>query len=199
MMGLLQFQKTTVLGGIKILVPIVVLVLIIAKAFEIMKKVAEPLSAFFPADMTGVILIVNLLAFVLIILISFFAGLAAKSATAGKVIQGVETSILSRIPLYPVIKGLTASIASVEENEDMKPVLARLDDYSQIAFEIERLDGGDVAVFLPGAPNPGSGTVCIMAEDRVQSIDTTMIAAMQSVRRFGVGTAAVLRGNPQAE
>jgi uncharacterized membrane protein len=38
-------------------------------------------------------------------------------------------------------------------------VLARIEDSWQIAFLVERLEGGHVAVFMPGVPNPLSGSV----------------------------------------
>ena len=39
----------------------------------------------------------------------------------------------------------------------MTPVLITLDDYEQMAFEVERTAGGKVVVYLPGAPNSWSG------------------------------------------
>jgi uncharacterized membrane protein len=44
MKGRFRFLKTTVIGGLVFLVPIIIIVAIIGKAFEIMKKVADPLG-----------------------------------------------------------------------------------------------------------------------------------------------------------
>ena len=67
MKGRFRFLKTTVIGGIVFLVPlIIIIVAIIGKALEIMKKVAEPLSALIPIESVGDIAIVNLIAFALI-------------------------------------------------------------------------------------------------------------------------------------
>ena len=40
------------------------------------------------------------------------------------------------------------------EAKNMQPVLVRFDDNSQLGFEIERLDNGQVVIYLPGAPDP---------------------------------------------
>lgn len=56
------FFKAAILGGIVFLVPFVVIILILAKAFEIMKKLAVPFATVIPVDMVGGILLVNLLA-----------------------------------------------------------------------------------------------------------------------------------------
>ncbi len=193
MKGQIQVLKTTVIGGIVFLVPIIIVVAIMGKAFEIMKMVADPLSALVPIDTAGKIAIVNLIASALIVLVCFLAGLAARTETAAKVVRTLETKFLSHIPAYAFVKGMTASVAGTEHGEEMTAVLARLDDYSQIAFEIERLEGGNVAVYLPGAPNPWSGSVCIMTEDRIQPINASMMSAVRTISHLGKGSGELLR------
>jgi uncharacterized membrane protein len=113
--------------------------------------------------------------------------------SAGKLVHILESYILSHIPAYAFVKGMTASVAGAEDGKGMTAVLARLDDYSQIAFEIERLEGGNVTVYLPGAPNPWSGSVCIMTEDRIQPIDASMMSAVQNIRHLGRGSGELLQ------
>lgn len=192
MKGMFQFVKTTVIGGVVFLVPLVIVIVLADKALDIMKKVAEPLSGFIPIDAVGGIAIANVLAVALIVLICLFAGIAARTAAAGRLVHVLESSILSHIPAYGFVKGMTASIAGAEADKAMTAVLARLDDYSQIAFEIERLEGGKVVVYLPGSPNPWSGSVCIMTEDRIQPIDATMISAVRNIKHIGKGSGDLL-------
>ncbi len=193
MKGLFRFLKTTVVGGIVFLVPVVIIVAIFGKALQIMKKVAEPFSALVPIDAVRDIIIVDVIAVALIVLICLLAGFAARTATAAKLVHILESRILSHIPAYAFVKGMTASVAGAEDGQGMTPVLARLDDYSQVAFEIERLEGGHVVVYLPGAPNPWSGTVCVMTEDRIQPIDATMMSAVRNIRHLGKGSGELLR------
>ncbi len=193
MKGQIQVLKTTVIGGIVFLVPIIIVAAIIGKAFEIMKVVAHPLSTLLPIDSVGKIAVVNLVAVSLIVLICFFAGLAARTDAAARLVRALESKFLSHIPVYAFIKGMTASITGAEPGAEMTAVLARLDDYSQIAFEIERLEGGDVAVYLPGAPNPWSGSVCIMSEDRIQPINASMVSAVRTLSHLGKGSGELLR------
>lgn len=195
MKGQFGFLKTTIIGGIVFLIPLIIIVAIIGKAFAIMEKVADPLSSMVPIDSVGGITIVNLIALSLILLVCFLAGLAARTVPAGKLVHFLESHILSHIPAYAFIKGMTASIAGAEDGTGMTAVLARLDEYSQVAFEIERVEGGNVIVYLPGAPNPWSGTVCVMTEDRIQPIDTTMMSAVQNIRHLGRGSGEFLRHN----
>lgn len=198
MKSLFRFLKTTVIGGIVFLVPVIIVVAIFGKALEIMKKVAEPFSALVPIDAVRDIIFVNVIAVALIVLICLLAGFAARTVTAGRLVHILESYILSHIPVYAFVKGMTTSLAGAEEGNQMTAVLARLDEYSQIAFEIERLEGGNVVVYLPGAPNPWSGSVCIMTEDRIQRIDATMISAVKSIKYFGRGSGELI-GSGHAE
>ena len=83
---------------------------------------------------------------------------------------------------------MTSSVVEAEKDEAMKTVMVRLDDYAQLAFEIERTGSGDVVVYLPGAPNPWSGSVCVMSPDRVMPVDISMLAAVQHIKHLGRGS-----------
>ena len=115
MKGRFRFLKTTVIGGIVFLVPLIIIVAIIGKAFEIMRKVADPLSSLMPIESVGDIAIVNFIAFALIVLVCFLAGLAARTLSAGKLVQFLESRILSHIPAYAFVKGMTASVSGAED------------------------------------------------------------------------------------
>lgn len=82
MKGQIGFLKTTVIGGVIFLIPLIIIVAILGKAFQIMMRVAEPLSALVPIDSVADIAVVNLIAVALIILACFVAGLAAKTVSA---------------------------------------------------------------------------------------------------------------------
>ena len=48
---------------------------------------------------------------------------------------------------------MSQSVVGLEKAGELKPVLAQFDDAWYIAFEVERIEGGYVTVFIPGAPN----------------------------------------------
>jgi len=190
---MMQFLKTTVFGGIVFLVPLVILVILVGKALAFSRKFATPLADVLPFGPVGDIIVVNLAGFALLVLICFLGGLAAKSAAVASWVASLEENFLSKIPVYSVIKGTVSNTLQSEDLEAMKPVLAHLDDCSQVGFEIERVVGGKVAVFLPGAPDPMSGSVCYFTEDRVTNIDTSFLATVRVLKGFGKGSNSELK------
>ncbi len=184
----MNFVKTTILGGLVFMIPIVVVVAIVGKAFRIMRTVAAPLKVYIPTGTIGGIAIVNLLVILAIILVCFIAGLIASSKVSKRMYRSLDATLLA-IPGYAFIKGLTDSMSNTEEAaESFLPVLVRFDDNAQIAFEVER-SGNNVVVYIPGAPNPWSGSVAYFNVERVKRLDMSVSQTISSIKRIGHGSA----------
>jgi uncharacterized membrane protein len=189
-----NFLKTTVLGGVLFLVPIVVLIAILEKALGVAKKVVVPLNdALFQGTVHHAYM-ADLLALVLLLVLCFLAGLAAKTSFARKYVDALEKQVLAKVPTYDSMKSKflatlqSQSQSQSQEGEAMRPVLARFEDSWQIAFEVERIPGGIITVYVPGAPDPWSGSVCFMTEDRIQAIDPAMSPVMKTLKDLGKGS-----------
>ena len=190
---MVKFLKTTMIGGIVFMVPIIIFIAIIGKAIKLTNKLAAPVSALIPVDAIGNIPVADLLALVIILLICFLAGLAAKSTLARKSLSNLESRVFSKIPVYGFVKSKIDAIVQPEKAEGMKPVLAQFDDYWQIAFEVERIPGETVTIFLPGAPDPWSGSVCYVTEDRIQPLELTLLPVLKTLKGLGKGSNEQLR------
>ena len=174
----MNFIKTTIIGGLIFLVPVVIIIAVVGKALKIMMLVAEPIDRLIPIETVGGIALANILALLAVVLCCFIAGIIAKSAAAKKAYRTLDSTLMA-IPGYAFIKGFTDSINSGEETaKSMQPVIVRFDDNAQIGFEVERLDNGQVVIYLPGAPNPWSGSVVYFSADRVKKLNLTMAQAI---------------------
>lgn len=135
---------------------------------------------------------VNLLDDLLLVLLCFCTALLVRSDGAKRFVRAIETRFLDHIPVYVLIKGMTASVAEAQEDRPLKPVLVRPDDHSRIAFKDERNADGTVVVYLPGAPKRWQGAVCIITSDRLTALDPSLLVAADNVRDFGRGTSGPL-------
>lgn len=190
---MIRFIKTTVLGGIFFIVPVVIFIAIIGKALAITNKIAKPLAEQLVVDSIGDVAVVHLIALVILVFVCFVAGLAAKTSIARKLVQSLETNVLDKIPAYELLKAKTQSALTPEETEGLRPVITRFDDSWQLALEIERFADGKVVVFLPGSPDPWSGSVCVVTADRVTSLDATVKTATKLMKRLGRGSTKALQ------
>ena len=185
----MQLLKTTIVGGVIFLIPLIIVIMVLGKAFKIMLVVAQPLSAWIPVDSVGGIALINILAVLAILVCCLIAGILSKGALAKRLSQTIESKLLFALPGYSFVKGITDSMNSSEEAaKDFIPVLAQLDDNALIGFEIERNETGDVVVFLPGSPNPWSGSVAYFREDRIRKLNLTVPEAIKKIRLLGRGS-----------
>ena len=185
-----KFILTTVLGGVLFLIPFVVVVVLLGKGFMIMHTLAEKVHMFLPWDSVVGMPSVKILAVLLLVGSCFISGLVAKSSWGRNIQNRIDDLLLQFIPGYAWIKGMTSSVNVEEDAALLKPVWIRLDDQYQVGFEVERCESGLVAVFLPGAPDPRSGTLSYVTSDRVDYLASSFYEVVKSFKKLGVGSAA---------
>lgn len=190
----MKFIKTTVIGGVLFLVPLVVLVVAVHKTFDLMRSVAKPIAKFLPIDTIAGVAIVNVLAVIIVIALCFLFGLLAQTAPAQRLVERLDAFLLSLIPGYAMVRGVAANL-SPEQQKAMHPVVVRYDDRMRLGIEVERDDKGLVTVYLPGAPSPWTGTVEIFDADRVEKVDGRLKDYLDTPQGFGSGSLAMLNAD----
>ena len=193
MKAFLHFLRTTLVGGILFLVPIVVLIIVLGKALAIAHKLVDPLASRLHVESLIGLRTPGVLAITLLVIFCFVAGLLARTALAKRSVHWLESAVLSNVPGYQFLKSMGESVLGVEDEPAPQVVLARIEDAWQFAFLVERLEDGHLAVFVPGAPNPQSGSVYLMTEDRIRPAGIPPAAALKCLTRLGAGSSALLR------
>jgi uncharacterized membrane protein len=92
---------------------------------------------------------------------------------------------------YTVLKGITQNLAD-EGMQGLRPVLLSSDDQQILAMEVERLADRRVVLFLPGAPDPWSGSVVLVAPERVAALPVELSAVNRVLKGLGRGTGRLL-------
>src|SRR5262245_43272621 len=104
--GKLRFLRTTIAGGVLFLVPVIVIVTILEKAFVLAHKIVAPIASHLPFQSIIGVAINKVLAITLLVGVCFLAGLLARTAMARRCVEWLETSLLSNIPGYEFMKGM---------------------------------------------------------------------------------------------
>jgi uncharacterized membrane protein len=194
MKALTSFVKTTLIGGLLFLVPLGVILLVLKHVMQIATKVAAPIATHFPVGQVAGVTVLTLIAALVLLLLAFLAGLMARTRWGRRMSAWFEESILGGLPQYRMAKSMAEGLTQIESGAGMHPVLVRLDDAWQLAYRIEDVPGGWVAVFVPASPTPMSGNVLYVAAHRVQPLSVSMATAMKLVKSVGIGSQEALRG-----
>jgi uncharacterized membrane protein len=186
--------KTTVLGGVVFLLPLVLLVVIVGKAFNIIRTLSMPAANLISAEKVAGYAVADLLAITVLLVITVLAGVLARSAAFDDFYKKLDAIILQVIPGYSWIKGMTGSLSDADAEKTLIPVAVIQDDMVQIGYEVERLPDDWVAVFLPGAPDTRSGSVGFFTHDRVKPLDTSFAGIAGCLKMLGRGSSEILSG-----
>ena len=191
-----EFLKTTIIGATSFLLPAALILFILSYALRLVKRLAAPISHSLKLDQLGDLAGIGaatVLSILVLVLISFVAGIVARTAIGGRLTRWSETSLLGRLPHYQLIKSMAEGLAHIESASGLKPALVSIEDGWQIGYLLEQLENDWVAVFLPQAPTPMSGNIMYFPANRVRSLGITMVQAMSIVKAIGVGSGAALR------
>ena len=188
-----SFLKTTFVGGLMFLVPVVLLAVLLRHAMQLADKVAKPIAALLPVSQIGGVAVPTVIAVTILVLIAFLAGLLSRTPVGRRITHWFEESILGGLPQYRMVKSLADGLTQIESDDGIRPVLMRGDEGWMLGYQMEELPGGWRVVFLPASPTPMSGNVFYVEAAKVRALDITMREAMQLVKRLGIGSASALQ------
>ena len=190
---LVDFLKTTIIGGLVFLVPLVLVSMVLKRGLEIASRVAKPVVENFPAHQVAGVALGTIAAALLLTIVAFAAGLAARTERGRAITRWVGESVLGAMPQYRVVTSMAEGLTKIEQGDGLRPALVAIDDVWQVCYVLEELEHGWVAIFIPQAPTPMSGNVLYVTEDRLRRLDIGIGAAMQLVKRMGAGSAQSLK------
>lgn len=183
MRRLFDFIISTLVGGLLVLVPLYLAVLLLLKAMASLVKIVAPLAKLLPAWIPAA----DILSLILVLLVAFVLGAALRTRLGRRAREQIERSFFERIPGYALFRSLTQQLAGQGRENVWKPALAEIEDALVPAFIIEEHDDGRFTIFVPSVPTPLAGAVYVLPPDRVHPLDVPFTEAVKSVSRWGSG------------
>lgn len=188
----IKVLKTTIVGGLLFLLPLVLVVLLLSHALRFAGKAVGPISEFLTLDKVFGPAAEESLAVLILVFISLAAGLIARTRFGRDIMRWTENSFLGGLPQYRLVKSVAEGFAQIENAENLKPVLVNIEEGWQIGYLLESLQTGWVVVFVPQAPTPMSGNVMYLPEGRVRPLAISMVETMSLVKHMGIGSSKAL-------
>jgi uncharacterized membrane protein len=189
-----QFISSTVVGGLFVVLPVYLAVLLLLKGMQTVAGLVRPLAALLP----GWVPAEGFFSLLLVLAACFVVGVAVRTQAGHIVRQRLEAMFFERLPGYGLFRSLTQRLAGNGGETAWKPALAEIEEALVPAFIIEELDDGRFTVFVPSVPTPLAGAVYILSRDRVHVVDVPFTQAIQSISRWGSGSrdlVAAMRDN----
>jgi uncharacterized membrane protein len=193
--------KTTAIGGIFFLLPLVVVGALLGQLLQIVWVVAHAIRDYLPFKTVAGYSLLLTIAILLVLLVCFVAGIVARRSLGKRFNESMEKYLLMLFPRYAIFKEqLTGNIGGEVLHNQLKPVLVSLPEGQRLGMEVERGlvdDASRVTVFLPGSPDPWSGSVVIVESFRVKPLQIPFSEALATVEQLGRGSLKLLTPNGQ--
>jgi len=189
------FIKTSVLGGLAVVLPGILLFLIFRWLFNRVTDIIQPLTNLVIAKSSFQELFADALVIVVILAVCFIVGVVVRTKVGRFVQENLENRILQLAPGYPTIKSVVMQFIGKEKSPFSTVALVRLfgNETLMTAFVTDTHDNGRVTVFVPTGPNPTSGLIFHVHKQYVHPIRISVEETMRSIIGCGVGSAALLR------
>ncbi|RUX28848.1 hypothetical protein EOA13_15755 [Mesorhizobium sp. M7A.F.Ca.US.011.01.1.1] len=177
-----SFLKTTLIGGLVVVLPIWLVGFVLIRGLGQIKSAIEPLTD----NVTNAVAPPIAIAALVLLFSCFAIGLLIQTASGGRCVGTVERQLAERLPGYGLFRGLTLGVTGGGADHAMKSALVGSDDNLAFGIIIERANGFST-IFIPSAPSATSGSVHIMPDSNVHPLDIPLRKVLSSMSHYGEG------------
>jgi uncharacterized membrane protein len=183
----MNFLKTTLLGGLFLLLPIMLLWIGIQEIGGLLVAMATPIADMLPGQMFENLVAPGLVAVVLIVGASFLLGLAAKATWLSDLGRKFEDSFLYKVPMYRMLKIMSGALIDYN-NSHVDAALVKDDKGGgDPCYVIEKHADGRATVLLPWSPASFAGSIKVVQQSQLEILPCTLDEFSRSLSQIGVG------------
>jgi uncharacterized membrane protein len=185
MKTLIKFLKVTLVGGLLVVLPVCVSLLLLLKAIKGAMAMLLPIAKLVPQRFVHH----DVIALCLLVLICFGVGLLIRTELGKCIGDWLEQHLLGRLPGFSIVRGMLRQLAGDKDEQSFQPALVEIEEALVPAFIIEKHTDGQFTVFVSSSPTPMAGAIYILQPERVHPVDVPLRKAMVCVTKWGAGAA----------
>jgi uncharacterized membrane protein len=189
--------KTSLLGGVSVILPAVLLLTVFNWIFQWVSSIIEPLTRVIVAKSNMQEILVNLLIIFAIVTACFLIGIVVKTQV-GAFVQARAEALLGRlIPGYRLTTQTFQQLFSKRSSSYSAVALVKPfgNESMMTAFITDEHPNGYCSVFVPTGPNPTSGNIFHLPASSVYRVDVPVEEVMKSVIGCGAGSSVILQAH----
>ena len=192
MKAIAEFTRTTLIGGLLVILPVYVSFILLAKTLGGVVALLSPITAAIPAGVQ----FREVLAILIVLAVCFLAGLLVRTRPGVRAKSALERALLEKVPGYSLMRGLAARVAGDERGAIFTPALVEIEEALSPGFIIEELEDGRYTVLVPSVPTPAAGSLFILPRERVHPLDVPFTSVVKVISKWGAGAGELARGVP---
>jgi uncharacterized membrane protein len=188
-----SFFKTSLIGGITVILPMFIFVMVTKWLFGWITDIIRPITSLVVTQSHLSQFIADALIIALIIIVCFIIGVIVKTKVGQYIHTNLEKRILKVAPGYSIIKETVmqlfgkkfpfSGVALVKIYENNSLLTGFITDVHQ---------DGIYTVFVPTSPNPTSGYIYHLKSEFVYHINIPVEEAMRTILTCGTGSGKII-------
>jgi len=189
-----SFFKTSLIGGIVVILPAAIFLFVFKWLFGWITDIIQPLSDLILMRSHIKEIAADALVLIIIIIGCFIIGVVVKTKFGRFIHENLENRILKIAPGYGTIKEIVMQLIG-KKFPFSSVALVRIfeNDTLVTAFITDSHPDGSYTIFAPTAPNPTSGFIYHMRGEYVHHVDIPVEEAMRSVITCGAGSKNLIK------
>jgi len=195
MKRLREFFKSTLVGGLLVLLPLTIFLYALVWVFNLVHKAISPLTKIILEKSTPQVIVADIVAIGLLVLICFLVGMFVRTRLGRWMYALIESRLLRKTPGYSMIKETVSQFLDKDKQSPFSSVaLARIFESDTLVsvFVTDKHADGSYTVFMPTGPNPTSGNIYHLRAENVFPVDVSVEDAMRSIISCGAGSSTLI-------
>jgi uncharacterized membrane protein len=192
------FLQTTLFGGLLIVAPLIVSLLLLQWGFAFLLDSIEPITNIIVRTVKLNYLVSASISIFIILLFCFVIGLFVKTKLGIFSYHFFENKLLKKIPFYKIIKETVIQLFGTKKSLFLGVALVDLFGSGNLvtAFITDIHENGMYTVFVPSGPAPTAGFVYHIKPEYLTKIDYPLDQSMRTIISLGVGSKNIIEKHP---
>jgi uncharacterized membrane protein len=187
----MKFLKTTLLGGLFVLLPLLLLWVGLKEIAGLLEAMAAPIADLiadlFPPGIFDDLTAPGVVATALIIGASLILGVAARSAWLSSIGRKIENSVLNKVPMYRMLKVVSSSLIGADSGSVRPALIMDGSGGGDPCYVVEKYEDGRATVLLPWSPASFAGSIKIVQQSELEYLSCSLEEFSRALSRIGVG------------
>jgi len=185
-----EFIKSTIVGGLLVILPVALFLFVLTWLFGLVRKVISPLTIIVieKSPLQGIIADVFVIA--LLVGACFAVGVVIRTSLGKWLYSILDSKIFMKAPGYTLIKETVSQFFGKKKSPFSSVALVQIFGNETLvsAFITDEHENGSCTVFVPTGPNPTSGNIYHLPRNQVHPVDVPVEDAMRSIISCGAGS-----------
>ena len=195
MKKLKEFVKTTILGGVIVLLPVLLTGFLLNWLFNFITGLINPLTKMVVEKAQMQKYVADVVVIIIIITICFVVGLLVRTKLGRFFHRLMEKRILKVMPGYTLFRNTIKQFLGQDKAPVSRVALVQAFGNSTLmtGFVTDQHPDGRYTVFVPSALNPTTGLILHMEKQYVHLVDASVEDTMRSIISCGAGSTQLLK------